>query len=89
MEYVWLVLFIVFFCIAFWTIVVRRERFRQSIERRTTALSAAAISVYALIAHLLVMAHMPLVLMAVVLVVLVPLIGRTYRIVRLRIEKLQ
>jgi hypothetical protein len=86
MEYVPIVLFIVFFGIVLWTGVIRRDRLETSLEQRTTLLTAAVICVFAGIAQLLMLAQVPALLGLIIMIVLVPVMGAAYRTVRRRTE---
>lgn len=87
MEYVPIVLFIVFFGIVLWTGVIRRDRLETSLEQRTTLLTAAVICAFAGIAQLLMLAQVPALLGLIIMIVLVPVMGAAYRTVRRRTEE--
>ncbi|MDT4851200.1 hypothetical protein D3C85_1363120 [compost metagenome] len=87
MEYVPIVLFVVFLGIVLWTGVIRYDRLQMSLEQRTTLLTAAVICVFAGVAQLLMLIQMPVLIGLIVMIVLVPIMGAVYRTVRRRTEE--
>ena len=87
MEYVPIILFTVFLGIVLWTGVIRYKRLATDIEQRTTLLTAAVICVFAGIAQLLMLAHVPVLIGLIVMIALVPIMGAAYRTVRRRTEE--
>ena len=87
MEYVPIILFTVFLGIVLWTGVIRCNRLATDIEQRTTLLTAAVICVFAGIAQLLMLAHVPVLIGLIVMIALVPIMGAAYRTVRRRTEE--
>lgn len=87
MEYVPIVLLVVFFSIVLWTGVIRYDRLHVSLEQRTRLLTAAVICVFAGIAQLLMLLQVPVLIGLLVMIVLVPFMGAVYRTIRRRTEE--